>query len=86
MVIILSVLSGLHAVSFFSVPGDLSTVASSFVRPRPDYAGQSAEVDLGVVGDVGVYLLWLPRRISSTQDIAAMVVGKPMVLIASTPT
>jgi hypothetical protein len=26
------------------------------------------------------------RRISSTHDIAAMVLGKPMVVIASTPT
>ena len=73
MAVVLSVLSGLHAVSFFSVPGDLSDEAL-------------AKSDLGVLGDAGVYILRLPRRMSSTQDIAAMVVGKPMVLIASTPT
>lgn len=73
MVVILSVLSGPHAVSFFSVPGSLSDEAL-------------AKSDLGVLADAGVYIFRLPRRISSTQDIAAMVVGKPMVLIASTPT
>jgi hypothetical protein len=63
MVLTLSVLSGVHAVSFFKFPA-----ISAFP------------------GDAGVYIHRLPRRMSSTQDVAAMVVGKPMVLIASTPT
>jgi hypothetical protein len=83
MAVFLSVLSGLHAVSFFSVPGDLSDEASSFAKAMEDRLAKS---DLGVLGDAGVYILRLPRRMSSTQDIAAMVVGKPMVVIASTPT